>query len=90
MEDLLQNAQGSCAVKTRKLNLGDLVLTIYGSASVVGMITAFDRALRLYYIEWLTAKLSNTKGRWPAGTNASWITAQEYRNNYLVFRENMK
>lgn len=69
-------------MKTTKLNLGDLVLTIYGSASIVGMITAFDRAFRSYDIEWLTAKLSNTK--------ATWITVQEYRNNYLDYRKKMK
>jgi len=66
-------------LKTRKLNLGDLVaVTEYKDNITIGMIVEFDDAYTTYKIEWC-----NGKHIW---TKASWITTQQYRNIFLDWK----
>ncbi len=62
-------------LKTRKLNLGDLVAVNYGTQLRVGMIYHFNEAYTSYKIQWFGKQLPDT--------TCGWITAQEYRNIFL-------
>lgn len=69
-------------MKTRTLNLGDLVgYHAVNGGFIGGMIVASDEAYTSYDIQWFSPRPM---------THATWKTTQEYRNNYLVYRKNMK
>lgn len=68
-------------IETRKLYVGDLVAYTAVSGNIIlGMIVAFNEAYTTYDIQWFCPR--------PMG-HATWKTAQEYRNNYLAFRETL-
>lgn len=66
-------------LETRTLNIGDLVAVRRRESKVfIGMIVAFDDNYLSYTIEWYDPELNRL-------TNASWISAQEYRNIFLEY-----
>lgn len=68
-------------MQTRKLNIGDLVAyETVKSEYCLGMIVGFDEGFTQYTIEWVQGPKSY----------ATWMTTQNYRNNYLEYRNKEK